>query len=402
MPWWGAIIGAAAVIVSAASTMVILLSIAGNSASLRIEAIKVGLSVGAGTAGAAALLLAFRRQWLGERTQVHAEDVARDTAYDATQRRVTDLYTKAVEQLGHEKAAVRLGGLYALERLAQDYAEHRQTVVEVVCAYLRMPFQPSTDQETARPDPGAPTNPSAEELQVRLAAQALLARHLRTHYGIQDRPVMPLPRPKTYWDKVRVDLKGAYLHEMSFARCTFWTADFANAYFYGDADFRQAEFLQFTNFERSRFNGGTASFYGASFKNSFTSFDYACFDGDAVFGSATFGSTSSFGCIRFNKAANFSKAKFREGLFDETEFNGEANFKEAELEDSWFEGTQFKEASSFEGATIRLGSKEGLPDGWKTKTVTPGSEKSLLVPIRRKQHTRTDGHDSSDPPIPTA
>lgn len=120
IPRWSAILAATAVAISAATTMIVLLSIAGSSPSLKIEAIKVGLSVGAGTGGAAALLLAFRRQWLSERAQSHAEDVARDTTYDATQRRVTDLYAKAVEQLGHEKAAVRLGGLYALERLAQD------------------------------------------------------------------------------------------------------------------------------------------------------------------------------------------------------------------------------------------------------------------------------------------
>ena len=53
---------------------------------------------------------------------------------------VTELYTKAVEQLGSDKAPVRLGGLYALERLAQDNPAQHQTIVNVICAYLRMPF----------------------------------------------------------------------------------------------------------------------------------------------------------------------------------------------------------------------------------------------------------------------
>src|SRR5690242_15175905 len=101
MPWWVAAVGFAAVAVAATVTTVWLLSIAGHDAPLRIEAIKVGLSVGAGTGGAVALLLAVRRQWLSERAQAHAEDVARDNAHDATERRVTELYGKAVEQLGH-------------------------------------------------------------------------------------------------------------------------------------------------------------------------------------------------------------------------------------------------------------------------------------------------------------
>jgi hypothetical protein len=57
--------------------------------------------------------------------------------------RVTDLYTKAADQLGSEKAPVRLAGMYALERLAQSTPEQRQTIVNVLCAYLRMPYAPS-------------------------------------------------------------------------------------------------------------------------------------------------------------------------------------------------------------------------------------------------------------------
>jgi hypothetical protein len=43
---------------------------------------------------------------------------------------------------GSDKAPVRLAGLYALERLAQNNEYQRQTIVNVVCAYLRMPYQP--------------------------------------------------------------------------------------------------------------------------------------------------------------------------------------------------------------------------------------------------------------------
>jgi len=63
------------------------------------------------------------------------------------QGQVTDRYTRAVEQLGHEKAPVRLGALYSLEHLAQDNPQYRQTVVDVVCAYLRMPYTVSAQTE---------------------------------------------------------------------------------------------------------------------------------------------------------------------------------------------------------------------------------------------------------------
>jgi glycerol uptake facilitator-like aquaporin len=57
-------------------------------------------------------------------------------------RQVTETYTKAVEQLGHDEAPVRLGALYSLVSLAQDNPPRRQTVVDVLCAYLRMPYTP--------------------------------------------------------------------------------------------------------------------------------------------------------------------------------------------------------------------------------------------------------------------
>jgi len=36
------------------------------------------------------------------------------------QGQVTDRYTKAIEQLGSDKLDVRIGGIYALERIARD------------------------------------------------------------------------------------------------------------------------------------------------------------------------------------------------------------------------------------------------------------------------------------------
>jgi hypothetical protein len=52
---------------------------------------------------------------------------------------VADIAT-AAEQLGSDKAAVRLAGVYAMAGLADDWPESQQTCVDVLCAYLRMPY----------------------------------------------------------------------------------------------------------------------------------------------------------------------------------------------------------------------------------------------------------------------
>jgi hypothetical protein len=112
--------------------------------SARIEAARTALAAAAGVGAAVTLMLAVRRQR-------HQELATAHTTHDAAERRVTELYTKAAEQLGNSQAPVRLAGLYALERLAQDTPELRQTIVDVICSYLRMPYTPARGSK--REDP---------------------------------------------------------------------------------------------------------------------------------------------------------------------------------------------------------------------------------------------------------
>ena len=50
---------------------------------------------------------------------------------------LTDRYTKAVDQLGSDHLDVRVGGIYALERIARDSPPDRATIEEVLTAYVR-------------------------------------------------------------------------------------------------------------------------------------------------------------------------------------------------------------------------------------------------------------------------
>ena len=77
------------------------------------------------------------------------------------QGQVTDRFTKAIEQLGSDKLDVRIGGIYALERVARDSAKDHPTVMEVLTAFIREhsrePWPPSVadnpdQQRLTRPD----------------------------------------------------------------------------------------------------------------------------------------------------------------------------------------------------------------------------------------------------------
>jgi len=58
---------------------------------------------------------------------------------------VTERFTRAVEQLGSDKLDVRLGGIYALERIAKDSQPDRAAIAEIMSAYVRerTPWPPS-------------------------------------------------------------------------------------------------------------------------------------------------------------------------------------------------------------------------------------------------------------------
>lgn len=55
----------------------------------------------------------------------------------AREGQITERYTRAVDQLGHAEVDVRIGGIYALERIARDSPHDRPTIAEVLTSFVR-------------------------------------------------------------------------------------------------------------------------------------------------------------------------------------------------------------------------------------------------------------------------
>jgi uncharacterized protein YjbI with pentapeptide repeats len=280
-----------------------------------------------------------------------------------------ELYAKAVEQLGHEKAPVRLGALYSLERLAEDKPERRQIIVDVICAYLRMPFAPAGPAIKPEPEAAeAPEVPAAQterrtdgtgdtwrqERQVRLTAQHILAEHLR-----DDRPrdKRSTDSPSSlFWPDIRLNLAGATLIDFNLVSGVTADANFGGATFTGDAGFDGATFSGGAIFGGATFSGD-AGFDGAIFSGS-PRFDGATFTGDAMFGGATFTGSAWFrraiftGDAMFEGAAFMFREAFRPGSawFDGAAFTGLARFGGATFSgDAGFSGAAFGGSARFDG-----------------------------------------------------
>jgi hypothetical protein len=120
-----------------------------------------------------------------------AERQARDQLALAEQGQITERFTRAIDQLDASRSlAVRLGGLYALERIARDSRNDRPTVAEVLCAYIRTaPRQePPAMAQGNTPDPNAASIQEAEgvkpiSLTVRAPDVQAAVTILRGHSG---------------------------------------------------------------------------------------------------------------------------------------------------------------------------------------------------------------------------
>lgn len=53
------------------------------------------------------------------------------------QRRISESYSRGVEQLSSEKMEVRLGGIYTLEHVSRESRDDYWTVMETIAAFLR-------------------------------------------------------------------------------------------------------------------------------------------------------------------------------------------------------------------------------------------------------------------------
>jgi hypothetical protein len=160
--------------------------------------------------------------WANVRNTSKATALTRRAIELTEQGQVTDRYTRAIEQLGSDKIDVRIGGIYALERVARDSTRDHPTVMEVLAAFVREnshePWrQPgAADGEPFSDDRVPETRPDVQ------AAVTIIGRRDSTH------------------DSRLVDLHTAQLAFADLTRGNFTHANLSNAELF-DADLTYAD-----------------------------------------------------------------------------------------------------------------------------------------------------------------
>jgi hypothetical protein len=190
--------------------------------------------------------------------------------------------------------------------LADDWGENRQTCVDVLCAYVRMPYQPDPGQDAPEPQ--------------RLAFQA--AREVR-HTVIRVITAHLQEDAATSWQGLDLDFTGVVFDggdfrgaEFSDGRVNFSSARFSS----GKVDFSSAQFSGgIVDFSSAQFSGGIVDFSYAEFSSGPVSFSATQFSGGEVdfFNVMFSGGTALFMAARFSGGTvSFSAARFSGGLVD--------------------------------------------------------------------------------------
>ncbi|MCG5213151.1 pentapeptide repeat-containing protein [Streptosporangium soli] len=247
------------------------------SGATMFDLLKIAFAVVAGAGGLVALVTTYRRQRVSE-----AAESREATAL------FNERFSTVTDKLGHDRAAVRLAGVHGLAGLADDAPNHelRQTCIDVLCAYLRMPQEHDEDGASGRSD-----------RQVRHTVIRCIAAHLRTGAAVP-------------WRK----------HDFDFTEAVFDGGDLSAVVFDGAVGFTRAEF-----------RSGRTSFEGAIFRGPRTDFDGAGFGGgDVRFDGATFsgGRVTFIGSDFRHGRVSFAGAKF---VGDFVSFDG-ASFSGAEVD----------------------------------------------------------------------
>jgi hypothetical protein len=295
------------------------------------DVLKLALGVVAAGGAAIALVVNYRRQ----------QHLERDDAGHRDQVRLfTERFGAAAAQLGGERPAVRLAGVYSMAALADVWDTQQQQCIDVLCGYLRLPY-------AGEPPPGYPqivveqrqyadgaiqrtqtTTYQAGEIQVRRAIVDIIRQHLQ-------------PGADFNWSRRSFDFSGA----------TLINADFAGAVFTGKrTSFNRATLSgENTSFDRATFSSEGALFDGATFASDRTSFRRATFSSKRTsFSQATFSSDRTLfdGATFASDRMSFSGATFS-GVI--TSFSG-ASFSGRRTS---FSGATFSgENTSFDGTTF--------------------------------------------------
>ena len=283
-------------------------------------------------------------------------------------------YTTAIEQLSNDKASIRLGGVYTLVGLVDEWLTDKKTIPNIekrrqegqviinsLCAYIRSPFLLAE---------------RAKQL------DKPYAKDLQNDFG-GDKEKFDADKRSFAQDKATLEeerqVRQSIIKEICERLQEFGAPGLWSEF---DYDFSNAHFFYFTLFTSSYFDA-LSYFHGATFTQ------------DANFFEATFTERADFSGAKFTQHANFIGVTFAWANFSKATFIQGADFFGATFTKANFSKATFIQGADFFGSTFYsepsftdvLGSHKVAPESYSFG-VDPDSPCKIEIEEQERNGTK--------------
>ena len=321
-------------------------------------------------------------------------------------------YTKAVEQLGDEKAPVRMGGVYTLVGLVDEWLEEEfirkyedrlkegQVIINNLCAYIRSPFTLASHYDELMQDTPDAEGVYQDKVQEFYADKATLDSETDVRLSIikeiHDRLQGSGKNTPGAWSDFEYDFSGStffypidltnsyYAKPINFSGSTYkgW-ANFSNSTYKGEtyftdstykdvADFSRSTYQALADFSRSTYQAladfsrstyqALADFGGSTYQGG-VDFTGSTYQGGVDFTGSTYQALADFTGSTYQALADFSRSTYQAlAYFSRSTYQALVDFTDstyqalADFTDSTYEGGAYFSRSTYEGGAYFHGS----------------------------------------------
>ena len=248
-------------------------------------------------------------------------------------------YTKAVEQLGDGKAPVRMGGVYTLVGLVDEWLEEKslsdderfkegQVIINNLCAYIRSPFTLASHYDELSQDSPTPEGIYKDKKEEFYIDKAILDSEADVRLSIikeiHDRIQGPDKNTPGAWSDFEYDFSGSTF---------FYPIDLTNSYYAKPINFSDSIYQSRADFSGSTYRD--EAYFGGS-----------TYQGGADFSGSTYKDVADFSRSTYQGRADFSRSTYQWASFSDSTYQGWAYFSDSTYK-SWayFTGSTYQWAN---------------------------------------------------------
>ena len=309
----------------------------------------------------------FRKQIKKQQQQFEAN------AFKERKAERRERYTNAVEQLGDEKAPIRMGGVYTLVGLVDEWLEEEslekyedrlkegQVIINNLCAYIRSPLTLATRYDELDKDSPTPDGVYKDNQQEFYTDKAEFKAEKDVRLGIikeiHDRLQGLKENTPGKWSDFEYNFSGSIF---------FYPVDLTNSYYTKSVNFSGSTYKGEANFSNSAYEKGVI-FSTSDSRSTYegkADFSGSTYEGEADFSRSTYRKRANFHGSTYYGRADFSRSTYEEDVtFSTSDSDGSTYYGWADFSGSTYEGeADFSRSTYQKGANFRLSTYEGEAD----------------------------------------